>query len=70
MTTNDRTNESNLVRRTLRMTGLLVAACVIFVGVLSVLAVSITGRAVNAGGGAPAAGATDAPAHAKKPLSI
>jgi hypothetical protein len=63
-------NESSLVRRTLRMVGLLVAACVIFVGVISVLAVSITGRAVNAGTHAPATDGTDAPAHAKKPLSI
>jgi hypothetical protein len=72
--TNDRNgnSEPNLVRRTLRMVGLLVAACVIFVGMLSVLAVSITSRAVNVGGaaGAHATDGTDAASHAKKPLSI
>ena len=60
--------DPNLVRRTLRTVGLLVTACVIFVGVLSVLAVAITSRAVNGGAGAQA---TEAPAAAaKKPLSI
>jgi hypothetical protein len=59
-------SDPNLVRRTLRTVGLLVSACVIFVGVLSVLAVAITSRAVNAGG----AQATDTPDPTKKPLSI
>jgi hypothetical protein len=63
----DRGSDSTLVRRTLRTVGVLVAACVIFVGVLSVAAVAIASRAVNAGGGAQA---TEAPDHAKKPLSI
>ena len=59
-------SSSSLTTRTLRMVGVLVAACVVFVGVLSVIAVAVTSRAVNAGSGAQA---TDAPA-AKKPLSI
>jgi hypothetical protein len=69
--TNDRNanSEPNLVRRTLRMVGLLVAACVIFVGVLSIVAVSITSRAVNAGGSGAHAGDVTA-AHTEKPLSI
>ena len=62
-------SDPNLVRRTLRAVGLLVAACVIFVGVLSLLAVAITSRAVNAGGAG--AQATEAPGPtSKKPLSI
>ena len=58
----------DLVRRTLRTVGLLVAACVLFVGVLSVVAVAITSRAVNAGGAG--AQATETNENAKKPLSI
>ena len=60
--------ESDLVRRTLRTVGLLVLACVIFVGALSVVAVAITSRAVSAG--ATGAAAHDANETAKKPLSI
>jgi len=73
---NNGTHEPNLVRRTLRTVGLLVAACVIFVGVLSALAVAITSRAVNAGGsGAQVTEAPGSPggpggAAGKKPLSI
>ena len=62
---NTAVSSSSLTTRTLRMVGVLVAACVIFVGVLSVVAVAVTSRALNASG----AQATDAPA-VKKPLSI
>ena len=69
MTSNDRTdshrNDASLVRQTLRTVGLLVGACVIFVGVLSLIAVSIASRAVH-----PGAQATDTNETAKKPLSI
>ena len=37
----------SLVKRTLRTVSLLVAACVIFVGLLSAAAVAITSRALN-----------------------
>jgi hypothetical protein len=61
--------ESDLVRRTLRTVGLLVAACVLFVGMLSIAAVAIASRAVHAG--PSAANAADAPSSAaKKPISI
>jgi hypothetical protein len=63
---NTESKSSSLTSRTLRMVGVLVAACVLFVGVLSVVAVAIASRAVNASTGAQA---TDTPA-AKKPLSI
>ena len=65
---NAQSQSPDLVRRTLRTVGLLVAACVLFVGVLSVLAVAVTSRAVNARGGG--AQATDTNENAKKPLSI
>ena len=60
---------SGLARRTLRTAGLLVAACVLFVGLLSAVAVSIASRAVSATSGASStqAGANE---PAKKPLSI
>ena len=60
-------SEPNLVRRTLRTVGLLVAACVIFVGVLSVVAVSIASRVVKPGAQATE---TNELATSKKPLSI
>jgi len=63
---NTEAKSSTLAARTLRTALVLVAACVIFVGVLSVVAVAVTSRALNAGS---AAQATDTPA-AKKPLSI
>lgn len=69
MTTDSRSADAGLVRQTLRTMGLLVAACVIFVGVLSVLAVAVTSRAVG-GGDAKSAEAKEAPAALKKPLSI
>ncbi|MDB4943388.1 MAG: hypothetical protein JWP97_2922 [Labilithrix sp.] len=59
---------SSLAMRTLRTALVLVAACVLFVGVLSVVAVVVTSRAV---GGAPSGPqATEAADAAKKPLSI
>ena len=72
MTSTHDHSEPNLVRSTLRMVGLLVAACMIFVGVLSVAAVSIASRVVNTGGsgGAHATDGTDASHATKKPLSI
>ena len=68
---NNGTHEPNLARRTLRTVGLLVAACVIFVGVLSALAVAVTSRAVNASGAqATEASGPGSGAAGKKPLSI
>ncbi len=49
MTTDSRSSDASLVRQTLRTMGVLVAACVIFVGVLSVIAVAVTSRAVGSG---------------------
>ena len=73
MTTDSRSpsptrGDASLVRETLRTMGILVAACVIFVGVLSVIAVAVTSRAV--GGTSPSAEAKESPAAVKKPLSI
>lgn len=64
-------NDSNLVRSTLRTVALLVGACVLFVGVLSVVAVAVTSRVVRSGA-APEARTTEADPQppAKKPLSI
>jgi len=63
------TNETTLARRTLRTVAILVGACVLFVGALSVVAVAVTSRAV--GGRAEAKEATtEASPNAKKPLSI
>ena len=63
------TTDSTLARRTLRSIALLVGACVIFVGALSVVAVAVASRAVGAGAGTQA-GARDTDPAAKKPLSI
>ncbi len=61
-------SEKALVRRTLRTVAILVGACVLFVGVLSVIAVAVTSRAV---GTRDAKEATSEPSpSAKKPLSI
>ena len=58
----------DLAKRTLKMVGLLVGACVLFVGTLSLLAVLITSKAF---GTTPSAAEISAPAKdAKKPLSI
>jgi hypothetical protein len=61
-------SEANLTRQTLRAVALLVGACVLFVGALSVIAVAVTSRAI--GGGASEASTTDTAPNAKKPLSI
>ena len=59
--------ERTLATRTLRTVALLVAACVLFVGTLSLVAVAVTSRALA--GGVDARGAESAPST-KKPLSI
>jgi hypothetical protein len=61
-------SETTLVRRTLRTVAMLVGACVLFVGALSLIAVAVTSRAVGRG---DAKEATSEPSPtAKKPLSI
>jgi hypothetical protein len=63
----------DLLRQTLQTVAVLVAACVLFVGALSLLAVTVTSRAVSgAGADAPAKAAeVSAPDQGeKKPLSI
>lgn len=59
-------SDADLFRRTLRMIAILVAACIVFVGALSVVAVTITSRAVGPKSADRAA--SDAPTT--KPLSI
>ena len=69
MTNNAHSSDASLARRTLRSVALLVGACVLFVGALSLVAVVVTSRAV--GGRADAKEATtEASPNAKKPLSI
>jgi hypothetical protein len=63
------TRETDLLRSTLRTVALLVGACVLFVGVLSVVAVAVTRRAVDPGATTEARSGEAAPS-AKKPLSI
>jgi hypothetical protein len=62
-------SDSSLARRTLRSVALLVGACVLFVGALSLVAVVVTSRAVGGRADAKEA-ATEASSSAKKPLSI
>lgn len=62
--------DSDLLRRTLRMTGALVAACIVFVGALSLVAVLVTSKAVGAGAKASADGDKTTDTASKKPLSI
>ena len=65
---NERQESSgDLMKQTLRLTAVLVGACVLFVGTLSLVAVLVTSRAVGSSGGAEAS-KTEAPS--KKPLSI
>lgn len=59
--------ERTLTTRTLRSVALLVAACVLFVGALSLVAVAVTSRALGSGEGARS---TESAPNAKKPLSI
>jgi hypothetical protein len=56
-----------LLAKTLKTVAVLVAACVLFVGTLSLVAVIVTSRAV---GPAAAEAAKDAPPAPQKPLSI
>jgi hypothetical protein len=65
--TPDRSSERTLAIRTLRTVALLVGACVLFVGALSLVAVAVTSRAL--GGGSEARSTESAPSG-KKPLSI
>lgn len=59
----------DLFRRTLRTVAMLVGACVVFVGALSVVAVLVTTRALGPRTAAERTPTVDAP-DAKKPLSI
>jgi hypothetical protein len=61
--------DEDLTRRTIRTVLVLLGACVLFVGLLSVTAVVVTSRAVGAAQGT-AAQATDPAPSAKTPLSI
>ncbi|MEA2747814.1 MAG: hypothetical protein QOI41_1957 [Myxococcales bacterium] len=63
-------SETTLVRRTLRTVAMLVGACVLFVGALSVIAVAVTSRAVGAGRGDAKEAASEPSPTGKKPLSI
>ena len=65
------THDTNLVRSTLRAISLLVGACVVFVGVFSVLAVVITSRAVaTVQDGSNQTQTSEMKVAGKKPLSI
>lgn len=68
MTPNDTPSDRSLTMQTLRTVALLVGACVLFVGALSLVAVTVTSRAL--GGGASEARSTESAPNAKKPLSI
>lgn len=61
-------SDADLGRRTLRMVVMLVSACVLVVGTLSLVAVIITSK-MAAGGNTTEASGTDS-SSAKKPLSI
>ena len=61
--------DEDLTRRTMRTVLVLLGACVLFVGLLSVTAVVVTSRAVGTAQGSSAQAADPAPS-AKKPLSI
>jgi hypothetical protein len=58
----------DLFRQTVRMIAILVGACVIFVGALSIVAVAVASRAASAG--AAESRTPDGKATDKKPLSI
>jgi hypothetical protein len=71
MTPNATLTDSSLAKQTLRTVALLVGACVLFVGALSLVAVAVTSRAL--GGSASEARSSEPAAPgtgAKKPLSI
>jgi hypothetical protein len=63
-----RSPERSLAMQTLRTVAVLVGACVLFVGALSLVAVAVTSRALGASG-SDARSSESAP-NAKKPLSI
>lgn len=63
-------SERDLARRTLQTVAVLVAACVLFVGLLSVTAVLVTSRAVGGDVAAQRVPAAPEAPGAKKPLSI
>jgi len=64
--TNDLSADSDLFRRTWRTVLVLVAACVLFVGTLSAIAVTIANKAVSA---SPKAAEIKGPSE-KPPVSI
>jgi hypothetical protein len=66
------TTQPDLFKKTLRTVAILVAACVLFVGALSAVAVAITSRAFGApaGSASSAAELSKPDATTKKPLSI
>ena len=69
----DTTDTTTLVKRTLRTVGLLVLACVLFVGALSAIAVSVTSRALGKDTRTTTEASSEAAPGAaapKKPLSI
>jgi hypothetical protein len=68
MSSNDIIKEDDLVKRTLRMVAILVGACALFVGLLSLVAVLVTSKATSSPKDSPPAAQNEAPA--KKPLSI
>ncbi len=62
--------DDELLAKTLRTVAVLVSACVLFVGALSLMAVLVTSKVV-APSGAPEAQKSDAPTtNSKKPTSI
>lgn len=64
-------SDGDLYGRTLRTVAVLVGACVLFVGALSVAAVAITSKALGSSQSAAAPGAVnDTRSPVKKPLSI
>ncbi|HEY8076969.1 MAG TPA: hypothetical protein VIF62_22735 [Labilithrix sp.] len=64
---NNVSTDDQLLSRTLRVTAILLGACVLFVGALSLVAVLVTSKAFGSGA-APEAAKTEP--TAKKPLSI
>jgi len=68
---NHGSSERTLAIRTLRSVALLVGACVLFVGALSLVAVVVTSRALGDGTrGASEARSSETAPNGKKPLSI
>lgn len=63
-------SDGDLARRTLRTMAVLVAACVLFVGLLSLTAVLVTSRAVGEDAAAHRVPSASPAAGSTKPLSI